>query len=97
MERSRKIDKIVRACQSYDGEVVRLSTGGVRFLWCCNCGLRHIEYLRVIRAHKVEDDVIEITTWYDDLATELRRHYEREVKNGKGRTKTRRVRQGRKS
>lgn len=45
--------------------------------WCCDCKLRHIWHLEVIRGKTPQDDVIKLTGANDEIATKLRKFYEK--------------------
>jgi len=83
---SRKIDEIVgEALARGDKDVDTIPSGGYIFSWCCDCNLRHIILYDVVRGKTPSDDVIQVRMIRDDLATELKRHYNRsKKKNRKG-------------
>lgn len=56
-----------------------VQTNDFWFQWCCDCRLRHIWHLEVIRGEKPEDDIIKLTGANDTVATQLRKFYERSV------------------
>lgn len=51
--------------------------------WCCKCGNRHIWHFTIHRGKKAEDDFIEITGFQDDVASKLRRFWEKQHKQKK--------------
>jgi hypothetical protein len=53
------------------------------FQWCCDCGLRHFWHFIVVRGNKPEKDEIYINCVRDDVATDLRKFYEKAIKEKK--------------
>lgn len=53
------------------------------FMWCCDCGLRHVHFAEIERGKKSEDDKVNLYLIRDDHATNYRKDYERLKKNVK--------------
>ena len=54
--------------------------GGFWFNWCCDCGLRHIYLLKIIRGGRPDQDRVEIYCERDDWATEAKKTLDRKKK-----------------
>jgi hypothetical protein len=54
-----------------------VETNDFWFQWCCKCKLRHIWHLEVARGKTPKDDVIKISGVNDEVATELRKFYDK--------------------
>lgn len=54
-------------------------TGTTEFLWCCDCHLRHAIIYDVIRGKTPSEDKVRVRMERDDIATELRRFFDRET------------------
>lgn len=57
-----------------------LKNNGFLSQWCCKCGSRHIWHFIILRGKTKEEDEIFLTSFRDEKAEELRRFYEREIK-----------------
>ena len=49
------------------------------FQWCCKCKLRHIWHIEVTRGQQPEDDVVKLTGANDEIATKLRKFYDKHL------------------
>ena len=54
-----------------------VGTNDFWFQWCCKCKLRHIWHIEVIRGQQPEDDIVKLTGANDEIATKLRKFYEK--------------------
>ena len=70
-----KIDKLF---PQWPKELI-LHDGDIVCEWCCDCHLRHIKHYRFERDEQ-EQLVVVVRCEMDDVATELKRFYEREMK-----------------
>lgn len=70
------------------------------FQWCCDCGLRHINFVEIERGKKPKEDKVKLFVIRDDHATNYRKDYERlkkrEVKIMSKHTKKERKKKSRK-
>lgn len=59
---------------------LRIHDGSFLSEWCCDCNLCHIKFFRVELDEESDEPVIVMRCERDDVATELRRFYEKEMK-----------------
>ena len=67
--------------------IERFKSGDWLFQWCCDCGLRHIWYFEIVRGKKPEDDEVLLRCTRDNMATNLRKFYNRHKKSKSKRKK----------
>ncbi len=66
-----------------EGYPAVLENHSFQFEWCCDCGLRHINFYEVERSKKPEDDKIKVYCIRDNHGTDYRKDYERLKKESK--------------
>lgn len=54
-------------------DIDKRKSGDFLFLWCCDCGLRHIYHFEIIRGKTPEKDEVHIRSCRDDWATKARK------------------------
>jgi hypothetical protein len=54
-----------------------LETQSFEFTWCCDCGLRHVNFYEIERGKKPEDDKVKVYCIRDSHATDYRKDYNR--------------------
>ena len=48
-------------------------TNSFEFTWCCDCGLRHVNFYEIERGKKPEDDKVKVFCVRDSHATNYRK------------------------
>ena len=80
-----KLDKI-----PYAKNPTTVKNNDFWYNWCCDCGLRHIYFVRVVRGKTPKQDKVEMFICRDDLATDNMKSVETlEAENKKLRAKIR--------
>jgi len=57
------------------------------FIWCCDCGLRHTYFPRIIRGDTPEEDTVEFFIERDDWATDAMKKLKKLFKKNKKKQK----------
>ena len=60
-----------------DGDSFEVYNGCVQYVFCCDCGLRHIYHYKIKRGSVSRDDTVKVTVWGDELGTKFFRHYKK--------------------
>lgn len=61
-----KVDEIQK-----EGSII--ANHGFKYVWCCDCGLRHVYQAEIIRGRESADDFVVLKIGRDDWATEARK------------------------